>query len=65
LPLHLREHNAHWDYFAGMSHEAIERFCLTPSPAPAHLASLGKRAAGNRKNTPSRANLAYSSYQFR
>src|SRR5262245_57440338 len=23
---HLREHNARWDFFAGMSHEEIERF---------------------------------------
>ena len=25
---HLREHNQRWNYFAGMSDQEIERFCL-------------------------------------
>jgi hypothetical protein len=61
---HLREHNAQWDFFAGMSNEEIERFCLDAITGHRPTWPLGKRAASNRtgKTEPPRAN--YSSYSF-
>jgi hypothetical protein len=40
---HLRQHNAQWDFFAGMSDAEIERFCLesiTGIVLPGRLASV-------------------------
>jgi hypothetical protein len=62
--LHLREHNAHWDYFAGMSHEAIERFCLDAITGHRPTWPLGKRAAGTREEQDAPKRTAYSSYHF-
>jgi hypothetical protein len=62
--LHLREHNAHWDFFAGMSHEAIERFCLDAITGHRPTWPLGKRAAGNREEHAEPRRTAYSSYHF-
>ncbi len=45
---HLREHNAQWDFFAGMSHEEIERFCLDAITGHRPTWPLGKRAAAMR-----------------
>ena len=61
---HLREHNAHWDFFAGMSHEEIERFCLDAITGHRPTWPLGKRAAATRdeRGDPNRA--AYASYHF-
>lgn len=62
---HLREHNAQWDFFAGMSHEEIERFCLDAITGHRPTWPLGKRAAGT-KDEPSREphRTSYSSYGF-
>jgi hypothetical protein len=61
---HLREHNAHWDFFAGMSHEAIERFCLDAITGHRPTWPLGKRTAGTRDEQAAPKRTAYSSYHF-
>ena len=45
---HLREHNQRWNYFAGMSDQEIERFCLDAITGHRPTWPLGKRAAANR-----------------
>jgi len=42
---HLREHNRGWNYFAGMSDQEIERFCLDSVTGHRPTWPLGKRAA--------------------
>jgi hypothetical protein len=61
---HLREHNARWNFFAGMSHEEIERFCLDAITGHRPTWPLGKRAAttAEERNNPSRT--TYASYHF-
>jgi hypothetical protein len=46
---HLREHNSRWDFFAGMSNEEIERFCLDAITGHRPTWPLGKRSAGTRR----------------
>ena len=62
---HLREHNAQWDYFAGMSHEEIERFCLDAITGHRPTWALGKRAAPSRdgKGEPNRPQYARYSFE--
>src|SRR5258708_8322578 len=60
----LREHNAQWDFFAGMSHEAIERFCLDAITGHRPTWPLGKRTAGTRDEQAAPKRTAYSSYHF-
>jgi hypothetical protein len=59
---HLRQHNAQWDFFAGMSDAEIERFCLDSITGHRPTWPLGKRSAGDRKNDAPRASSA--SYHF-
>jgi len=60
--VHLREHNARWDFFAGMSHEEIERFCLDAITGHRPTWPLGKRAALNPREAAYRT--AVYSYRF-
>jgi len=62
--VHLREHNAQWDFFAGMSHEAIERFCLDAITGHRPTWPLVKRTAGTRDEQAAPKRTAYSSYHF-
>ena len=57
---HLRQHNAQWDFFAGMSDSEIERFCLDSITGHRPTWPLGKRSAG--KTDQPRA--AYANYGF-
>jgi hypothetical protein len=56
---HLREHNQHWDFFAGMSGEEIERFCLDAVTGHRPTWPLGKRTA-----TPQTSRSAQYAYHF-
>jgi hypothetical protein len=60
---HLREHNQGWNYFAGMSDQEIERFCLDSVTGHRPTWPLGKRAASNRANQQERTRSAWS-YRF-
>jgi hypothetical protein len=60
---HLREHNQRWNYFAGMSDEDIERFCLDSMTGHRPTWPLGKRAAGNRSNDKEQRTRSYWSYR--
>ena len=62
--LHLREHNAHWDFFAGMSHEDIQRFCLDAITGHRPTWPLGKRAAASPEDRREPDRAAYASYHF-
>jgi len=62
--LHLREHNAQWDYFAGMSDEDIERFCLDALTGHRPTWPLGKRAAASRDEKAEPYRASHSSYHF-
>jgi len=42
---HLREHNQRWNYFAGMTNEEIERFCLDAITGHRPTWRLGERTA--------------------
>lgn len=59
---HLREHNQGWNYFAGMSDQEIERFCLDSITGHRPTWPLGKRAA-NRADEKERTRSAWS-YRF-
>jgi DnaJ-domain-containing protein 1 len=59
---HLREHNQRWNYFAGMSDQEIERFCLDAITGHRPTWPLGKRAA-NRPEDKERTRSAWS-YRF-
>ena len=56
---HLREHNAQWDFFAGMSSAEIERFCLDAVTGHRPTWPLGKRAAN-----PHASNSANYAFRF-
>jgi hypothetical protein len=60
--LHLREHNARWDYFAGMSDDEVERFCLDAITGHRPTWPLGKRAAASREASRDEKPGAYSAY---
>ena len=62
--VHLREHNASWDFFAGMSHEEIERFCLDAITGHRPTWPLGKRAPGSRDAARESERATYASYHF-
>jgi hypothetical protein len=47
---HLREHNEHWDFFAGMTTAEIEQFCLDAVTGHRPTWPLGKRAAATRQS---------------
>jgi hypothetical protein len=49
---HAREHNQNWNYFAGMSDQEIERFCLDAITGHRPTWPLGKRAAADRDKNP-------------
>jgi DnaJ-domain-containing protein 1 len=59
---HLREHNQRWNYFAGMSDQEIEQFCLDAVTGHRPTWPLGKRAAPNRTDNPERSR-SYWSYR--
>jgi hypothetical protein len=59
---HLREHNQRWNYFAGMSDQEIEQFCLDAVTGHRPTWPLGKRAASNRTNNGDRGR-SYWSYR--
>jgi hypothetical protein len=61
---HLREHNAQWDYFAGMSHEDIQRFCLDAITGHRPTWPLGKRAAASPKDNGEPGRADHANYQF-
>ena len=62
--MHLREHNARWDFFAGMSHEEIERFCLDAITGHRPTWPLGKRTAPNRPDAQGSNRASEFSYRF-
>ena len=59
---HLREHNQRWNYFAGMSDQEIERFCLDSITGHRPTWPLGKRTATNRTSEKERTR-SYWSYR--
>jgi DnaJ-like protein len=61
---HLREHNERWNYFAGMSHQEIEKFCVDAITGHRPTWPLGKRAAKERTSERDRAGTSYWSYHF-
>jgi hypothetical protein len=61
---HLREHNQRWNYFAGMTNEEIERFCLDAITGHRPTWRLGERTAMHREKDRNRAGNAYWSYRF-
>jgi hypothetical protein len=61
---HLREHNAHWDFFAGMSHEDIQRFCLDAITGHRPTWPLGKRAAASPEERSDPGRTTYANYHF-
>jgi len=61
---HLRQHNAQWDFFAGMSDAEIERFCLESITGHRPTWPLGKRSAGMRDGKGERPGATYSGYGF-
>ena len=62
---HLREHNERWNFFAGMSSEEVEQFCLDAITGHRPTWPLGKRAAASRQGKPKeRSAGAYWSYNF-
>ena len=54
---HAREHNEHWDYFAGMSDREIERFRVESITGHRPTWPLGKRAANMRDGHNSAARV--------
>ena len=60
----LRQHNAQWDFFAGMSDTEIEHFCLDSITGHRPTWPLGKRSAGVRDGKPEPPRANYSTYQF-
>ena len=61
---HLRQHNAQWDFFAGMSDAEIERFCLDSITGHRPTWPLGKRSAGSRDHKDEPPRGSYSGYGF-
>ncbi|HEX3483489.1 MAG TPA: J domain-containing protein [Micropepsaceae bacterium] len=61
---HLREHNARWDFFAGMSHEDVQRFCLDAITGHRPTWPLGKRAAASREERDDPSRTTYANYHF-
>jgi len=57
---HLREHNQRWNYFAGMSDQEIEHFCLESITGHRPTWPLGKRAAADRPEAYERTRSAWS-----
>ena len=60
---HLREHNRGWNYFAGMSDQEIERFCLDSVTGHRPTWPLGKRAASRASETDKERTRSYWSYR--
>ena len=56
---HLREHNQRWNFFAGMTNEEIERFCLDAITGHRPTWPLGKRYAGLRQPESRSAGWGY------
>lgn len=61
---HLRQHNAQWDFFAGMSEAEIERFCLESLTGHRPTWPLGKRSASVRDGKSEPYRTANASYHF-
>jgi hypothetical protein len=61
---HLREHNAQWDFFAGMSHEDIQRFCLDAITGHRPTWPLGERAAKSAEDRADQSRTTYANYHF-
>jgi DnaJ-domain-containing protein 1 len=61
---HLRQHNAKWDFFEGMSDAEIERFCLDSITGHRPTWPLGKRSAASRDGKGEQPRAAYSTYGF-
>ena len=61
---HLREHNARWNYFEGMSNEDVERFCLDAITGHRPTWPLGKRAAGHRDPEKEETASRFRSFHF-
>jgi len=60
---HLREHNRRWDFFAGMSNEEVQRFCLDAITGHRPTWPLGKRSAGTRTEKPENRSAGWG-YEF-
>jgi hypothetical protein len=60
----LRQHNARWNYFADMSGDEIERFCLDAITGHRPTWPLGKRAAMQRDKQRERTSTNYWSYRY-
>jgi len=61
---HLREHNEHWNYFAGMSHDEIEKFCVDAITGHRPTWPLGKRAAKERAGDRDHSSASYWNYRY-
>jgi hypothetical protein len=61
---HLREHNQQWNFFAGMSEDEIERYCLDAITGHRPTWPLGKRAAGKTAAERDKGGAAYWSYRI-
>ena len=61
---HVREHNAQWDYFAGMSDKDIERFCVDALTGHRPTWPLGKRMATKRNRSERAEESSTGRYHF-
>ena len=61
---HLRQHNERWNYFADMSGDEIQQFCLDAITGHRPTWPLGKRAAMLRDKQRERSATSYWSYRY-
>jgi DnaJ-domain-containing protein 1 len=61
---HIRERNQRWNFFAGMSNEEVERFCLDAITGHRPTWPLGKRTATRRDRSSERNASGFWSYRY-
>jgi DnaJ-domain-containing protein 1 len=61
---HIRERNQRWNFFAGMSNEDVERFCLDAITGHRPTWPLGKRTATRRDRSDERKTQGFWSYRY-
>jgi len=61
---HIRERNERWNFFAGMSNEEVEKFCLDAITGHRPTWPLGKRTATRREQGTERGNRGSWNYRY-
>jgi len=61
---HMRERNERWNFFAGMSNEEVEKFCLDAITGHRPTWPLGKRTATRRDRSAERNAAGYWKYRY-